>query len=206
MTVEEIIKILNIGKNTLFMWEEHFNIDVKRDSKGRRFYTAEDLKILQTIKALRDNDNGLNTITRMLDDELKEISRRNLEHDQDVDLENDLADGLSNEITQDKNKHIIAYIDDKMDSIIELGEKYSNACLEIGRLQSELKLTENSLKKNQENHQKDLQMLKKEIDKKDLEIQRLSNDNEFLRKKIESYAEELEKTRNRPIWKSIFSK
>jgi len=203
MTVEEIIKILNIGKNTLFMWEEHFSIDVKRDSKGRRFYTAEDLKILQTIKALRDNDNGLNTITRMLDDELKEISRRNIENYQDED---NLDNEISNEINQDKNKNIIAYIDDKMDSIIELGDKYSNACLEIGRLQSELKLTENSLKKNQENHQKDLQMLKKEIDKKDLEIQRLSNDNEFLRKKIESYAEELEKTRNRPIWKSIFSK
>ncbi len=186
MNINEVSQILNVGINTLRLWEEHFQLDIKRDSKGRRYYTQEDLKVLQTIKALRDNDNGLNTISRKLQEEFHEK----------VEDEPELEEIIEDDMEELEEKQVIAYFDDKLDKVVELTEKYSEVCYELGKIQAELESTENKYKMLQEISEKDISVLKKEIEKKELE-------NTELIKKIEFLQSELEKERGKTWVKKL---
>lgn len=75
-TAKELANSLKIGGSTLRTWASYFNIP--REKKGQKWIYYEDAKaIFETIKDLRDQDCGLNTIERKItvipDEEVQEL-------------------------------------------------------------------------------------------------------------------------------------
>lgn len=101
------------------------------------------------------------------------------------------------------NKHIVAYIDDKLDSIIGLSEKYSKACYQIGKLEAELKGVEEKCFMIQEASEKDIANLLKELNKKDLELDKKNEEIEELKRRLDMVHDEVMNKRNTPWIKKL---
>ena len=46
----EVYRILGISKNTLFRWEKDHNLNIKRDWRGWRLYSEDNIQTLKYIK------------------------------------------------------------------------------------------------------------------------------------------------------------
>ena len=103
---------------------------------------------------------------------------------------------------RDNQRYIMDTLDSKLNSIIDLSEKYSRASFEIGKLQAELSSSEAKIKLISGTADKDIFGLQKELEKlaankdKEIEKQKLEIDN---------LKSELQKEKTKPWYKKIFS-
>lgn len=63
---EEIANFLGVSKATVKAWAELVGINGNENGKSERRYDSQSIKILETVKKLRENDKGYNTIIRLL--------------------------------------------------------------------------------------------------------------------------------------------
>lgn len=198
MKINEIAETLNITQNQLRHWEEVFSLKISRDKKNQRFYTDEDLKTFQAIKALRDSDNGLETISRKLN--INPILGSDETTDDDINLISSIPKAVETMI-RDNQKYIMDTLDSKLNTIVDLSEKYSRASFEIGKLQAELSSSEAKVKLISDTSNKDISGLQKQIEKlaadKDREVEKQKLE-------IENLKSELQKEKTKSWWKKIF--
>jgi len=208
MNITEVTEKLNINPDTLRKWEKYLNLSIQRTGKNKREYSEEDFKLIEKIKEMRDLDHGFNTITR-------ELKLDNNELKQSLDpvgssLEsNNTSTTLSNHINT-KLEILQNTLDNKLNSILELSEKYSRACFEIGSLQSKLEAKEESLKEAQVKIKLISDSSGKDVSNLNKEIERIKLDNEYQQKKHrmenEQLKTELDREKKKPWYKKLFNK
>jgi DNA-binding transcriptional MerR regulator len=182
MNINEIAEKLNISIDTIRKWEKHFNLEVSRDSEGRRFYSDSDLKMFHAIKLLRDNENTPVEIAEPFE--------------QDIDIIHDIH-SLNFLI-----KEIRVLLENRLTYILEISEKYSKVSYELGNLKAKLETKEQVLSLISETYNKVINSLKKEIEKKNKELDEINLKKDL---EIEYLRAELEKERNKPWWKKIIT-
>ncbi len=68
-SITELSESLNITDHALRFYEKEFGFKVPKDSRGRRFYTAELANLMYQIKEMRDQGLELKAIRKILEDE-----------------------------------------------------------------------------------------------------------------------------------------
>jgi DNA-binding transcriptional MerR regulator len=207
--ITEASEKVGIKESTLRKWEEDFKIDVPRNRRGYREYTEEIIKIFENIKGYKDSNHGENTIIRKLglhDAFIQSEQPGNLERKEEViEVTYNLHESL-----KDIETSLIARMDDKLDSIMELSEKYSRASYEVGSLKSELKSAYEKIDILKEKYEeklhlitdgsgKDINNLKKDLEKTEFEKQQIFEENEKLKA-------ELEKQKSKTLFQKLFGK
>jgi DNA-binding transcriptional MerR regulator len=178
MNINEVARKLNISVDTLKRWEKHFNLDVNRDSQGQGFYSDSDLKMFHAIKLLRDNDDSSVR-------ENSELNENNLNTVNDTDSLNFLI------------QEIRGLPENRLSFILDLTEKYARVNYELGSLKAQLETKEHVLSLIADTYNKVITSLKKEIEKKNREIEEINLKKD---REIEFLQAELVKERNKPWW------
>jgi len=194
MYIKEVAEKLNISVDTLRRWELKLDFDIPVDSRNRKIYSEEHFKLLQNIKDLREQDNGLDTISRKL-------SIGNAHDRQSIgkDDSNSTAYPMHT-IGINDLRELETSIISKLDIVDNLSEKLSRASFEVGKLQAEKVALEDKLKLIADSSGKDVNNLNKEIDKIKLDSQLQQ---EKLNVQIEKLQEEL-KEKSKPWYKKLF--
>lgn len=188
MNIKEVTIKTGLNEHTLRKWEKDFKISVPRNDSGYRDYTEETIKKLLAIKALREADNGINTIKNHFQTEQPIYNLDNPETILNTGKDENLIQAL--DIMQ---KNLIS----KLDIVDNLSEKLSRASYEIGKLQAEKAGIEEKLLLITDGNNKDITNLKNEIQKLKQENDKLRFGNEALEKELE--------TEKRTAWyKKIF--
>ncbi len=193
--ITEASEKVGVKESTLRKWEDDFKIDVPRNKRGYREYTQEIIKIFENIKGYKDSNHGENTIIRKLS-----------LHDAFMQPDQPENNGIREEVVEvtyslheslkDIETSLIKRMDDKLDSIIELSEKYSRATYEVGSLKSQLKSAYEKIDLLQEKFDeklflitdgshKDINILKKDLEKSEFEKQQILEENEKLKAQLE---------------------
>lgn len=73
----EVVKLLNISKDTLRNWERNGLLKTNRKENGYRIYTDDDIRRLKIIRSLRCANYSLSAILRMVN-ELDKNSKMNI--------------------------------------------------------------------------------------------------------------------------------
>jgi DNA-binding transcriptional MerR regulator len=180
MNINEVAKLLNTSIDTLRRWEQKFNLEIKTDSRNRKIFSDEDVKTLRIIKELREQDNGLETITR----KLTAINAEDMQK-----IGNDSA-----EITTGMQYLCKSDLDEFKNTITEridnLSEKYSRASYEVGKLQEKCLHYEEKLLLITNGNNKDISALKNELEK-------VKQENDTLKAELE--------TEKRTPWHKLLS-
>jgi len=72
-TIKEVAKKLNVSPGTLRQWEKELNdvLIIPRSNQGARYYTDDEISLLETIKQMRDKNLSKDMIRSLLEDEFK---------------------------------------------------------------------------------------------------------------------------------------
>ena len=206
-SIEDVATEVDIAPTTIRKWDKDFNLNLKRNSKNNRVFYTDDILLLKTIKYLKNKGCGLNTITKKLNlnvDSMSSIKENTLDNK-----------GFYNDLESDKHVTDIRVVDDislkidkladRLEGVLELSEKYSRACYEVGSLKSQLEgeqkekvlLLKQSDEKT-ESYAKDINNLNKELTKRELELEAIKQQNELLQ-------HQLQVEKSLPWYKKIFS-
>jgi DNA-binding transcriptional MerR regulator len=177
MNINDIARKLNISVDTIRRWETHFNLDVIRDSEGHGYYSDSDLKMFHAIKLLRDNED--------ITDEIPELT------EPEINIVNDIH-SLHYLIKEIRN-----LLENRLTYILEISEKYSKASYELGNLTAKLETKDHVLSLIADTYNKVINSLKKEIEKKNKEIEEINLKKD---QELEFLRAELEKERNKSWW------
>ena len=84
-TVKEAAKILNVSPGTLRQWEKELNglFVVPRSKQGARFYTDDEISLLETVKQMRDKNLSKDMIRALLEEKFqlkKEAAQKNVDN------------------------------------------------------------------------------------------------------------------------------
>lgn len=193
-SVDEVATQLQVSSQTLHTWEKLFQLSVKRDSRGRRKYTDENIKMLQTIKLLRDADNGTQTINKKLYGDTREA----LKEDTAIFvLEQKNASSMELLLSLQETKQELL---NKLDGIVELSEKYARATHIMGTLEADNRRLEERIILLDSGYEKDISSLQKDLEKSQAEKTNLEKQNIRLLQENEKFLNELKK----PWYKKLF--
>ena len=210
MHINEIAKELELSPETLRKWEKDFNLVIQRDKLGQRIYDEGHLELFAKIKSMRKK-YGISTINHKIGLNISNEPSKNPENIDNTsiqeminaDVQKAINDALSNglsEITENLSTAIhteLVEVNNKINGLVELAKEYSKSTYRIGQLEAQLEAEKNRSKLLNNSMDKDLENLKKELDKKSQEMESLQRDKETL-----SLA--LEQERKKPWYKKIF--
>jgi len=74
LSITELSKLLNVTDHTLRYYEKEFNLQIPRDSRGRRYYTEDLYNIFLRIKQLRDEGLEIKSIKEILQNTVSDES------------------------------------------------------------------------------------------------------------------------------------
>ena len=74
--ISDASKMLKVESHVLRYWEEELEIKIPRNEMGHRYYTEENIKLLEKIRDLKEQGYGLRTIKMMINGEI-DINRSN---------------------------------------------------------------------------------------------------------------------------------
>lgn len=130
ITVRDVADQLGVSHTTIKKWVEAlFPGEPERDSHGRWRLTADQVRILETVKALRAEDKGLNTITRLIG------PVKFTEASSETQLQFDQVSPEVHPSSADLRELIRAEVSGAIQSNNDLAERYARATFEIGTLQ-----------------------------------------------------------------------
>ncbi len=69
-TITELSEVLNVTTHALRYYEKEFNLNIPKDSRGRRFYPTEYANIMYQIKNMRDEGLEIKAIKKILEDQI----------------------------------------------------------------------------------------------------------------------------------------
>lgn len=181
-SIEEVFPIIGLqSAQTLRNWEQRLNINIKRNSKGARRYTHEDIELFKKIKELLDNDYSYIEIQRelnLISTEDQKSNESNQENNLDLEV---LKTDISN------------HIENRFDRFLEISQSLASTSYKLGSLETDNK---NLLDKIEE-LQKNFDRLQKDIDTKNKEIMKVKEDY----KKLESSFEVKIKEKDQEIYR-----
>lgn len=183
MHIGEVAEKLNMSVDTIRRWELKLNLDIPVDSRNRKKYSEEHFKLLQAIKELREQDNGLSTISRKLNIGYA-VDKHMIGNDNPELLAYD-----RHTIVKSDLKELETAIISKLDIVDNFSEKLSRASFEIGKLSAEKAALEDKLKLIADSSSKDFSNFTKEIEKLKLENEyqqaKLQKENDFLQHQLQ---------------------
>lgn len=68
--ISDASKMLKVESHVLRYWEEELEIKIPRNEMGHRYYTEENIELLQKIRDLKEQGYGLRTIKMMINGEI----------------------------------------------------------------------------------------------------------------------------------------
>lgn len=130
-TSKEIAEVLDISHSTVRNWGRKF--DIPRENKiGKGWiYDEEARRIFETIKSLRSDDCGYDTITRRLAPDNHECQSDSHDNQSDTHDNHPIIKSLANEFQ--------TVMKTELSAANQLAEKYARATYEIGELKAENK-------------------------------------------------------------------
>jgi len=136
MNINEVAEKLGIHTQTLRRWEKEIPIlDIKRDSKGHRFYSDSDVDILQKILALQAEGKDFKRILSILSSTYDKV---------DVNL-----NSACNQVEYNLSTSLVVQLKEEIKSVIventELAEKYARATYTIGQQEEKIKSLEEKI-------------------------------------------------------------
>lgn len=137
-TTAEAANRLGVPKSTLHTWLQQLPIPHDTDSRGRKSFDADALTVLETVKNLRAEDAGYQTIRRVL------VSVNGAERDEAGQVPE--ATGAERD-AHETGSHAPAHAD-LADALVprlvealtaqnDLGERYAKATYQIGKLEAD---------------------------------------------------------------------
>lgn len=69
--ISDAAEMIHVETHVLRYWEEELGLSVSRNEHGHRYYTKENIKTFQKIKALKDQGYQLRAIKKILEDDTK---------------------------------------------------------------------------------------------------------------------------------------
>lgn len=208
-SIDDVAQEIDIAPTTIRKWDKDFNLNLKRNSKNNRIFTEDDILLIKRIKLLKNEGSGLNTITKklnlhvadMLPLQDKTIDNKPLETEPEINTHATDIELYVNDMSVKFDK-----LSDRLEGILELSEKYSRACYEVGSLKAQLEGEQKEkvlLLKQAENKiescSKDVNNLNKELTKKELDLEDLRKQNELLKL-------QLHEEKKTPWYKKLFGK
>jgi DNA-binding transcriptional MerR regulator len=140
MTTTEAAEALGVAKTTLKTWLDRLPIPMGQDSRGRRIIGEDGIAVLQTIRSLREEDNGYATIRRKIEEE--PTSGRPDESTVTIfaaDLEP--ASGRP-QVNRADTAAIVEAVTAAIASQTDMAERYARATYRIGELEATVKAIE----------------------------------------------------------------
>lgn len=137
-TTTEAANKLGVPKSTLHTWLNQLPIPHATDSRGRKFFDADALAVLEAVKGLRDEDHGYQTIRRKLGG-VDEPTRDGAGHEPDAgqserDAHETAPHGLHSEHLADA---LVPRLVEALTAQNDLGERYAKATYQIGKLEAD---------------------------------------------------------------------
>lgn len=145
---------LEVSYSTLKGWLDRLDLNIPRNTRGEYQITSEILTVLETVKALRDQDMGLDTIERKIGPsterhasgsvgqaivpEVMNPGSANGSSGSRADGEPLAGDG-ADDGAERLTASIVSAVRSELQVITELSEKYARAAHEIGKLESTVK-------------------------------------------------------------------
>lgn len=184
LTAQEIAEHLNLGNTTVKEWSSKFGIP--RERRGVKWvYPSEALEIFETVKRLRDDGKGVNTIRQYIHQPPDKEPIGNHQSSDSYPTEarqSTGADSLIIEVERIMEKKFLQHND--------LAEKISRATYTIGQQEERIKTLERDLQAAQET----VQLL---VQPDQLEL--VKQENEFLKR-------ELSAEKQKSWWQKLFQR
>lgn len=176
MRTKEIIQRLGISKSLLYKYVKDFNLNPVKNHKDQLEFSEIEFNLLDRVVCLRNESNGIDTITKKLNLQPENIQEIDKEYPENIP---DNSEALINSL-QGLEKNLIRHFD----SLKEIVFEYSRATEEIGYLKGKLEAKEDKISLICSGYEKDILSLKNEISKKNLEIINLREENLTLRDRL----------------------
>jgi DNA-binding transcriptional MerR regulator len=217
MKLGEVAEKLGVNESTLKKWvsDDFSNILNVPIEKGKRSFSEDHLKVLDMIKNLREQDNGIQTINRVLGNN-PDISEAGLGYNpEETTLENKetkasdeiylIHDRLNNLETS-----LVSKFDTKLDSILELSEKYSRATYEIGSLKAQLDASQKEKLMIEQKYRDEkvlyLESNERFVSSLDKNTQKSELENQKLKEEVDQLKAELQKEKSKTWWQKFVGK
>lgn len=75
-TIKDLSKMIGIKEPTLRKYENDFNLKIPRNEIGHRYYTENEVKVYQQIKAMKDKGAGTEIIKNILDKSVDALTQK----------------------------------------------------------------------------------------------------------------------------------
>lgn len=122
-TGQDLAQSIGVPTQTVDAWVEEFCIPYENSQEKQRQYNQDALEILQSIKNLRDQNKGFNTIKQKLS------------------LPQGYQSPLENQVDQLLEKKLSRMLDDKFETYLNIQDKYAEAQFRLGQLTEQGKRT-----------------------------------------------------------------
>ena len=186
LTAPKAASALHISAATLKDWSARLGIGERSASTGAWVYSVDDLKVLQSFQALREDGHGLETITRKL---------RPLVDPEVLDEQSEVADTSSSERSAiaEAATAELTLMRQEMVRVTDLARDYANAAHQIGDLEATVRFLQAQVTARDEQ----IQETKKALGDEKQELQ-------ATRRRLDETRDRLVGMAERPWWKRLF--
>lgn len=143
LNIHEAATRLGVCASTLRTWGEKTGVAGTRTSSGKRVYTDVDLDVLETIKNLRTEDAGWQTIRKRIGRDMPGLTdtATHIGMGPLAEGAGEPASGLPGVvIPEGTGQVLVSKVVDVINAQTGLADRYARAGYQIGRLESEVKL------------------------------------------------------------------
>lgn len=187
MKTKEVLEKLNIPKSTLHKYISDFSLNIDRNNKNEFDFSDDNIQRLETILKLKNDDNGIQTIQRILGVYEPDMNKNSYEHNQDMDT-------IVNSIN---------HLESKFSELIDFSKEHSKASYQIGKLEAENRALNEKLSLLTDYSQKDITSLQNE----NMKLKQESlNQKEKLTNEIEELKAQLQAEKNKSFFQRLFNK
>lgn len=131
MTIKEAAKQLHVETHVLRYWEDELKLDIKRNAQGHRYYDDRDIRLFESVKAmkeeglmLKDIRNAIIRAKRAKMDEAKEETTEELRDESpSADDKNNLEETSAKKTVTTELRPVHTRMDEDKDSMLARMEK-----------------------------------------------------------------------------------
>ena len=150
--ISDASKKLEVEPHVLRYWEEELKMDILRDEMGRRCYSEQDIKILESVKELKQNGFQLKAIKLMMpeldlqnDNSIQELLGKKEEWNQKVEEDTMGNRGKVAKKSPERGKEIMAIVETKELMEAAQDEKMDQFQMVMNKIISNALLTNNEV-------------------------------------------------------------
>lgn len=137
LTTTEAAERIGIPVSTLKTWLERLDVELPTDRRGRRLLDEKAIGVIETIKALRDEDHGYHTIRRIIGPADLVGGR-----DASADPKREEAQTNQGEATTVDTAAIVEAVTQAIGAQTDLAERFGRVAYELGEARATIKALE----------------------------------------------------------------